>query len=225
MREAAQTARAALSGPDDDPSPGAASAVDAVGQAKSAMEATDDSALRALAAQLDGALAVIADVASELGDYLAALPSDASTLEAKLTRQSELRTLTRKYAADIDGVLQWATQSRDRLAQLDVSEEALADLERRVVELHDEVVARGERTHQGAHQGGQGIVESGDRRTVGSGDGRRGVHGVGCAAARPRRRLRAADGVLRADCRTPASTAPTPSSSASPRTAVPTCFH
>ena len=139
VREAAQTARAALSG-DDDPSPETASAIGAVGQAKSAMEATDDSALRALAAQLDGALAVIGDVASELGDYLAALPSDASTLEAKLLRQSELRTLTRKYAANIDGVLEWAQQSRDRLAQLDVSEEALADLERQVVALHDEVV-------------------------------------------------------------------------------------
>ena len=141
VREAAQTARAALSGSDDDPSPGAASAVDGVGQAKSAMEATDDSALKALAAQLDGALVVISDVASELGDYLAALPSDASTLESKLSRQGELRTLTRKYAADIDGVLQWATQSRNRLALLDVSEEALADLERRVVELHNDVVA------------------------------------------------------------------------------------
>jgi DNA repair protein RecN (Recombination protein N) len=139
VREAAQTARAALSG-DDDASPETASAIGAVGQAKSAMEATDDSALRALAAQLDGAFAVIGDVASELGDYLAALPSDASTLEAKLLRQSELRTLTRKYAANIDGVLEWANQSRDRLAQLDVSEEALADLERQVVALHDEVV-------------------------------------------------------------------------------------
>ena len=139
VREAAQTARAALSG-DDDPSPEAVSAFGAAGQAKSALEATDDSALRALAAQLDSALAVIGDVASELGDYLAALPSDASTLEAKLLRQSELRTLTRKYAADIDGVLQWAQQSRDRLTQLDVSEEALAELERQVVALHDEVV-------------------------------------------------------------------------------------
>ena len=139
VRESAQTARAALAGADD-ASPETASAIGYVGQAKSAMEATDDSALHALAAQLDGALVVIGDVASELGDYLAALPSDASTLETKLLRQSELRTLTRKYAADIDSVLRWAQQSRDRLAQLDVSEEALADLERQVVALHDDVV-------------------------------------------------------------------------------------
>ena len=69
------------------------------------------------------ALAVIGDVSTELGDYLTELPSDASTLETKLARQGELRALTRKYAADIDGVLAWARESRDRLAQLDVSEE------------------------------------------------------------------------------------------------------
>jgi DNA repair protein RecN (Recombination protein N) len=140
LREAAQTARAALSGLDDDASPDA-SAANSVGHAKSALEATDDSALRALAEQLAGALAVITDVSTELGDYLTELPSDASTLEAKLARQGELRTLTRKYAADIDGVLQWAHESRERLAQLDVSEEALAELERRVDELEAKVVS------------------------------------------------------------------------------------
>jgi DNA repair protein RecN (Recombination protein N) len=139
LREAAQTARTALSGVDDD-SPPDASAANSVGHAKSALEATDDSALRALAEQLAGALAVIADVSTELGDYLTELPSDASTLEAKLARQGELRTLTRKYAADIDGVLQWARESRERLAQLDVSEEALADLEQRVDELEAKAV-------------------------------------------------------------------------------------
>jgi DNA repair protein RecN (Recombination protein N) len=139
LREAAQTARAALSGLDDESLD--ASAANSVGQAKSALEATDDSALRTLAEQLAGALAVVADVSTELGDYLSELPSDASTLETKLARQGELRTLTRKYAADITGVLEWARESRDRLAQLDVSEEALADLERRVEELQTQVVA------------------------------------------------------------------------------------
>jgi len=140
LREAAQAARAALSGLDDDVSPDA-SAANGVGHAKSALDATDDSALRTLAEQLAGALAVITDVSTELSDYLAELPSDASTLETKLARQGELRTLTRKYAADIDGVLQWAHESRERLAQLDVSEEALAELERRVEELEAKVVS------------------------------------------------------------------------------------
>jgi DNA repair protein RecN (Recombination protein N) len=47
--------------------------------------------------------------------------------------------LTRKYAADINGVLAWAGQARDRLTQLDVSEEALAELERGVGELAAQV--------------------------------------------------------------------------------------
>ena len=142
LREAARTARAELSGAlDDDPLPDTASAADGVGQAKSVLESTDDAVLRALAGRLGEALAVIGDVSGELGDYLSELPSDASTLEAKLARQGELRTLTRKYAADIDGVLAWARESRERLAQLDVSEETLAGLEREVDELEAQLVA------------------------------------------------------------------------------------
>lgn len=140
LRDAAQSARSVLAGASDDPSPGEVAAIDGVGHAKTALESTDDATLRALAEQLTGALTTISDVASELGHYLSELPSDASTLETKLARQGELRTLTRKYAADIDGVLRWAEQSRERLSQLDVSEEALAELEHRVSELHDRVV-------------------------------------------------------------------------------------
>ena len=84
---------------------------------------------------------VVAEAARELGDYLAGLPVDASTLETKLARQAELRSLTRKYAADVDGVLHWAAESRQRLAQLDVSEDALAGLARRVEELAGKVSA------------------------------------------------------------------------------------
>jgi len=80
-------------------------------------------------------------VGHELGNYLEELPVDASALESKLTRQAQLRALTRKYAADIDGVLRWAAESRDRLAQLDVSEEGLAALERHADELAGELAS------------------------------------------------------------------------------------
>ncbi|MGE2721992.1 DNA repair protein RecN [Mycolicibacterium celeriflavum] len=140
LRDAAQIARAALAGPDD-PTPDAMSASHGVAQAKSALESTGDTALVALAQQLNEAVAVITNVSSELGTYLSGLPTDTSALETKLSRQAELRSLTRKYAADIDGVLEWARQSRDRLAQLDVSEEALAGLQRRVDELEAKTVS------------------------------------------------------------------------------------
>ena len=142
LREAAQAARTALAGTLDDAADSdPVSAGHQIGQAKSALEATDDAALRTLGERLAEAMAVISDVSNELSHYLSDLPSDASTLEVKLARQSELRALTRKYAADIDGVLAWARESRDRLEQLDVSEETLAGLARRVAELEAEVVS------------------------------------------------------------------------------------
>src|SRR6516165_3929563 len=126
LREAAALARAALS-------------TDGLGKARAALESTDDATLRALAGQVGEALTLVVDAARELGGFLDELPVDASALEAKLARQAQLRTLTRKYAADIDGVLGWAQESRERLTQLDVSEEGLAGLANRVDELTREL--------------------------------------------------------------------------------------
>jgi DNA repair protein RecN (Recombination protein N) len=139
LREAAATARAELTAELDDVS--GASAVDSLGRARAALESTDDAKLQALAGQISETLTVVTDVGHELGSYLQELPVDASALESKLARQAELRTLTRKYAADIDGVLRWAAESRDRLAQLDVSEEGLAALERRADQLAIELAS------------------------------------------------------------------------------------
>ncbi|MGH3562510.1 MAG: DNA repair protein RecN, partial [Mycobacterium sp.] len=143
LRAAASAARAALAGVfgdevDDAAEP--ASATDRLGQAKSALDATDDAALRALGEQLGEALTVVGDAARELSGYLGELPGDAGALDAKLARQAELRTLTRKYASDIAGVLQWARDSRGRLTQLDMSEEALTGLAHRVDELTGQVL-------------------------------------------------------------------------------------
>jgi len=139
LREAAVGARAALSGGLDDADESGHSAADSLARARAALESTDDAMLQALADQIGEALTMVVDAACELGSFLGELPVDASALESKLARQAQLRTLTRKYAADIDGVLQWARESRARLAQLDVSEETLAALERRVDELAREL--------------------------------------------------------------------------------------
>ena len=139
LREAAATARAALSA--DDPDDLGRSATDGLGKARAALESTDDATLRSLAGQIGEALAVVTDAARELGGFLDDLPVDASALESKLARQAQLRTLTRKYAADTDGVLRWAQESRERLTQLDVSEEAVTALQRRVDELARELCA------------------------------------------------------------------------------------
>ena len=143
LREAVWGARSVLTGADD---PGAAehesrSATEGLARAGALLESTADPVLRGLAGQLAEALTLAADTARELGAFLAELPADAAALESKLVRQAALRGLTRKYAADIAGVLDWAAESRRRLAEIDVSEEALSVLARRVDELAEQVAA------------------------------------------------------------------------------------
>lgn len=138
LRAAVSSARAALTGDDGIEDVPTGSATGRLAQARSALESTDDAALLALGAQLGEALAMVDDAARELGGYLGELPDfpdSAAALDAKLARQAQLRALTRKYASDTDGVLAWARDARDRLAGLDVSEETLNALARRVDEL------------------------------------------------------------------------------------------
>ncbi len=59
-----------------------------------------------------------------------------------LSRQVELRALTRKYAADVDGVLAWARQAEQRLTGLDTSDAALAALTDRHAQLAGELAGR-----------------------------------------------------------------------------------
>ncbi|MGW0181355.1 DNA repair protein RecN [Nocardia sp. NPDC003345] len=127
LREAAATAHEALAGPADNPGEGVG-ALDALGVARSRVESAEDPALAALSPRLADAIAVVVDLTTELSGYLSDLPSDPGALESMLTRQAELKSLTRKYAPDIDGVIAWADEARTRLESLDVSEEALAAL-------------------------------------------------------------------------------------------------
>jgi DNA repair protein RecN (Recombination protein N) len=172
LRAAASAAHAALAGVSydlGDPAEAAdvaetamepTSATDRLGQAMSTLNATDDATLRALGEQLGEALTVVADAARELGSYLSGLPADAGALDTKLARQAELRTLTRKYASDIAGVLEWADESRDRLARLDVSEEALAGLAHRVGDLDGQLLQAATDLSEARSKAAGGLAEA-----------------------------------------------------------------
>ncbi|MFI6871679.1 DNA repair protein RecN [Nocardia sp. NPDC050406] len=138
LREAAAAAHDALAGPADTPGEGGG-ALDLLGGARARIETADDPALAALAPRLGDAISVVVDLTTELSSYLSDLPSDPGALDTMLTRQAELKTLTRKYAPDIDGVIKWAEESRTRLESLDVSEEALAALAAEVDTAADKV--------------------------------------------------------------------------------------
>jgi DNA repair protein RecN (Recombination protein N) len=129
LREAAGAARAAVAGGDAmDTVDIGAGAVTLVGEARHRLAASGDSALTALDTVLGDVLAQLDDVAGELTAYLDRLDADPERLGHVLSRQAELKALTRKYAADADGVLAWAEQARQRLEHLDTSDEALAAL-------------------------------------------------------------------------------------------------
>jgi DNA repair protein RecN (Recombination protein N) len=147
LRAAASAAQAAVSGsPDGDLDvPGA---LGLVGDARRRLTASEDSVLRDLEPRLAEAAVLLADVGAELGGYLDTLDADPQRLQQVLARQAELKQLTRKYAADADGVLAWAEDARQRLSTMDTSEEALAALAARRDELAVRLAGHAERLSQ-----------------------------------------------------------------------------
>ncbi|MBE9375944.1 DNA repair protein RecN [Saccharopolyspora sp. HNM0983] len=139
LRDTASAAQHALAGAADG-DPDAPGAVGLLGEARRRLAAAEDPQLRELEPRIAEAAAVLSDVSGELGGYLDHLDADPHRLEQVLARQAELKQLTKKYAADVDGVLQWADDARERLSGLDTSEEALAALAARRDELAAELV-------------------------------------------------------------------------------------
>lgn len=138
LREVASRAQAALVGAEEG-DPDAPAALALIGDARHRLAGAGDAELTALDARLTEALALLGDVGAELTAYLDRLDADPERLSAVLSRQAELKALTRKYAADVDGVLAWADEARERLDGLDVSDEALAALSARRDELAAEL--------------------------------------------------------------------------------------
>ncbi|SIS19596.1 DNA repair protein RecN [Williamsia sterculiae] len=127
VRTAAATAHATAVGTDDAIDGG--SVLNGLGEVRSALESVGDPTLQGLLPRVQEALTVVGDLAAELGDFLSGLPTDASELEKLLTRQAELRSLVRKYAPDIDGVIGWRRDAEARLDTLGDPDTSLDELE------------------------------------------------------------------------------------------------
>jgi DNA repair protein RecN (Recombination protein N) len=128
LRMAAQTAHDLLAG---DPSQSdAADIASLLGLARRAVgqEAATDPGLAELAKRLDELAYLATDVAADLASYTERLDADPGRLAEVEDRRAVLKTLTRKYADTVDGVLAWSAEAEARLARLDVSEDALATL-------------------------------------------------------------------------------------------------
>ncbi|XVU23068.1 DNA repair protein RecN [Actinoplanes sp. CA-054009] len=103
-----------------------------LGTARRTLEAQAelDASLGELAGRIEEAATLVGDVASELSTYLGTLDADPARLEQIYERRAALRSLTRKYADDVEGVIAWADNARTRLSQLDSSDELLEELDK-----------------------------------------------------------------------------------------------
>ncbi len=125
LQDAALTASSALDGSDEN-----SGAVDQVGAALAAVRGLPD--LEATAEQLQLINEQLSEISVYLGGFLAELADDEADVDQLMERQAAIKTLTRKYAPDIAGVLAWQAGAERKLASLDVSEEALAQLKQQV---------------------------------------------------------------------------------------------
>lgn len=141
LREAAGGAHRIISGADG------SSVVDGLGQVRGLLGGVEEPALSALVERVEEALVVVGDIGDELSGYLGGLPSDADDLDGLMTRQAELRALTRKYAADIDGVLAWRDEARRRLAEIEDPAQSIEELEAAAAAARAEVATAAEKLH------------------------------------------------------------------------------
>ena len=134
---AAGTSRAAESLVGGDGAVGDVDALSLVSQARRLLEPlrVHDPAVSALADRLAEVTYQLTDVASDIAAYATALDTDPLRLAAAHDRQAALSELTRRYAGDLAGVIEWAQQSELRLAALESDDESIAELQAQSAQL------------------------------------------------------------------------------------------
>jgi DNA repair protein RecN (Recombination protein N) len=138
LRAAAGSAHEALSTTDEGPE--RRDVLSLLGLARHELEAVrgHDPELDGLATRVAETSYVLADVAADLSAYVDRIDADPARLAVVQERLSRLGTLTRRYAVDIAGVIEWASQARERLVLLDDDDSRVHEL----VARRDEVLAQ-----------------------------------------------------------------------------------
>lgn len=135
LRQASQAAYAAVAG--EETSELGAGAMSLIATALTELRKVADSdpdLLRSLELLVD-AQGTIAEVSSELAHYTTLLDNDPDRLDQLQHRLAQISVLCRKYGEDVDSVLSWAADARDRLAALDPSGSAQAGKRDRLASL------------------------------------------------------------------------------------------
>jgi DNA repair protein RecN (Recombination protein N) len=130
LRIAARTAHDVLLGDPEADAEDVGSMI-AVAQRAVAQQSGADDTLDALGARLTELSTLAAELGADFGAYADDLDADPARLEQVEARRAVLNALVRRYGDDepsVAGVLAWAAAARERLARIDVSDEALAAL-------------------------------------------------------------------------------------------------
>ena len=134
LRLAAHTAHDLLLGDSETPMADAADVTGLLASAARALAqvAGADPELDAVAARLADLAALAQDLGAELGGYADGVDADPAHLELAQQRRAQLTALVRRYGEgpdpDLDAVQRWSQQAAARLAEIDVSDEAIAAL-------------------------------------------------------------------------------------------------
>ncbi|GAA4413731.1 DNA repair protein RecN [Fodinibacter luteus] len=137
LRGGAGAAHDALAGADDAsgmPAPGVLEAL-AVASARLSAVSGSDPALAEIGTRVDELRYLAADVAADLGSYLADAEVDPARLEQVEQRRAALGDLTRLYGPTVDAVLAWGRDAAVRVTELDGTSERIDELEQRVADL------------------------------------------------------------------------------------------
>ena len=147
LLRAADVARVALHGDGDGVQPVDARSGLAAASAALADAAGHDPSLDELAARIRGITVDLDDVGSELAAYGAGIESDPAELARVQGRIADLTSLKRKYGPDLDDVLAWREKSKARVAEIDLDDDAVGQLEAELDDLRATLAQLADRLH------------------------------------------------------------------------------
>jgi DNA repair protein RecN (Recombination protein N) len=142
IRRAAETARELLSAQD-----GGHDALATLAAARAALESVrdHDAAVGALADRVAELTYLLSDAAADVASYATAIETDPVRLAVVSERRAALTTLTRKYGATAQEVLDWAESSARRLTDLDGTDERIEVLRAESNEIRGQLAEVGAR--------------------------------------------------------------------------------
>ncbi|MBM7796541.1 DNA repair protein RecN [Pseudoglutamicibacter cumminsii] len=162
LRTASATAHAALVSEEIGEAVDVVSLLDA---AQRALESVDsqDPALAEQTQRLREVGYVISDIATELASYQQSLDADGpSELAAVEERRAALNALTRKYAPDVDAVIEWAAKARARHLELIDDPTRVEELTQKLDELSSKLTEHAEKVHELRSEAAQQLAQNVD---------------------------------------------------------------